>query len=84
MIHPLLNAPTDKICHDMNKYYLGLLQSSSLYYLAKKSARNSWMKGDKTGMENAKIKFSYYLYQLDYELHHFLHGPLMSMSGLHQ
>lgn len=73
-----------KDVEDVNKYYLRLLESSSAYYVAKKNARKAWINGDEKGIENARIKFSHYLYQIDYQTHHFLDGQPMSMSGLHQ
>lgn len=85
MIQPLRIDSTCQDTEDMNKYYAQLLESSSAYYIAKKNARKAWINGDEKGMENARTKFSHYLFQIDYERHHFfLDGQKISMSGLHQ
>jgi hypothetical protein len=67
-----------------NKYYISLLESSSAYYIAKRNARKEWINGNQKGLENARTKFSHFLFQIDYQMQHFLHGECMSMSGLHQ
>ena len=84
----MIQSPTaEKICDsddDIKRHYTNLLESSSAYYLAKKNARKAWINGDKKGMEHARIKFSNYLFQIDYQMKHFQIGEHITMSGLHQ
>jgi hypothetical protein len=69
---------------DIKKFYVNLLESSSAYYVAKRTARKDWINGDRKGMEDARTKFSHFLHQIDYQTQHFLNGQKMAMSGLHQ
>ena len=69
---------------DAKTHYIHHLERSSAYYTAKKSARKAWINGDKNEIENARSKFSHYLFQIDYQTNHYSQGENMSMTGLHQ
>ena len=85
----IMNSPStiEQISHannDIKSHYINHLEASSAYYTAKKNAKKAWINGDNKGIENARIKFSNYLFQIDYQMHHFSQGQNLSMAGLHQ